>query len=123
MTGPLKGNHLRHACISMILGISFSSRSQHPQTVQALGQFSSRSVNAPSTLTIMWSIAGNLLSGLSHKFHQSLRNAAFVRHRRLLQASAGEVRSEFSLDARDFPRAKPLRPHQRAFALPTFVVG
>src|SRR5262249_1094943 len=47
----------------------------------------------------------------------ALEDAAFVGHRHLLQASARKVRAEFSFDARDFPRAKPLRPHQRAFAL------
>src|SRR5262249_2482500 len=46
----------------------------------------------------------------------TLEDASFVRHRHLLKSSAREVRAEFSLDARDFPRAKPLGPHQRAFA-------
>src|SRR5262249_61351854 len=47
----------------------------------------------------------------------TLKDAPFVRPRHLLQPSAREGRAEFSFDARDFPRAKPLRPHQRAFAL------
>src|SRR5262249_26247854 len=53
----------------------------------------------------------------------TLEDAAFVRHRHLLKSSARKVRAEFSFDARDFPRAKPLRPHKRAFALLDLAFG
>src|SRR6516162_5834662 len=54
---------------------------------------------------------------LPHLPPVAVEDAAFVRHWRLLQSSAGEVRAEFSLDARDFSLAKSLRPHQRALTL------
>src|SRR5262249_22018657 len=53
----------------------------------------------------------------------TLEDAAFVRHRHLLKSSTRKVRAEFSFDARDFPRAKPLRPHKRAFALLDLTFG